>query len=725
MAGKTILHYELIEKIGAGGMGVVWKARDTRLDRGVALKFLPESATAEPGRRDRFFREAKAASALNHPNIVTIFDINSDGDQLFIVMEFIHGRSLTEVLRGQRRLTANTAADLAIQIFDGLGAAHRTGIVHRDIKPSNIMVTNEGIVKILDFGLAKLVTADSGDRVRTENIAEHLTAMGVVVGTVPYMSPEQISGDAVGVRSDVFSAGAVLYEMLSGQRPFPGTTKSEVIRALLSREPTPLESLVAEIPEPLVRIAHKCLQKNPWARYADGMNAARDLRALSRRSWPQPASEVTTVSIPLTGRPGRSLWQWLRYTAAVMVLALTAFFAYKWWQSGGFLQWRSNETVDAALATAQAYLQRYDRKGNVDRAVAALELSLRRPRAGVGVKASLTEAYLRKYAETPDRHWLDQALQVGRQVVADAPDAAVGHVVLGMVLSTGGQKNEATSQFRRALELDSRNGRAYLGLAKLSSASQAEQLYHTAIQYSPGDWTPLYEMGNFYYNDALYDESIAAWRRAIQLTSDNVMVIANLAAGLHMTGHEAESVDTAQRALDIDPTYARAWTNLGTARYFQGHFNEAVPAFENAVELDPSRYLAWGNLGDSYRWATGLAGKAGGAYQEAIRLALQRLAVNPGDIGLRASLAVYYAKSGNTAQAITELSEIKVIPETDKNTLFKLAMTYEFLGQRDKALVALKRAIVAGYSVHEIQNEPDLVSLRSDRHIVIENKPGK
>jgi serine/threonine protein kinase/tetratricopeptide (TPR) repeat protein len=710
LPGQTISHYQIDSKIGEGGMGVVYKAVDSNLGRAVALKVISRSIIS-PGDKRRFAREAKAASALNHPNIVTIYEYNSENGLDFIVMEFVEGAALDKLLK-QAGTPIPALLDYARQVAGALAKAHAAGIVHRDLKPANIMITADGVAKVLDFGLAKYSREHGGMDGATLTMA---TKVGTILGTPAYMSPEQAMGEPADFHADIFCFGVILYEMVCGRRPFQGEDAQATLRQIIHKEPAPIEETV---PAEVRTLIGKCLRKKKEERLGSMMEA---VEALS----------LPTTSVAGRSTPARTPGRWKRLTASIgagVVLgaggALLSpavrqkILAVKAAKAAPVITDNLNGSASELTVRAREMLRRYDKTGYLDRSIRLLETALEKDSKFAPAYAALAEAYLRKgYTVTSaDNHWLKLARDSAGQAVASNPDLAAAHSILGAVLLETGDTATAKTEIERAIQLDPLGWPPYVWLARFYSKSdpvRAEQLYRKAAELGATDWIPHSEYGRFLYRAARYQQAAAEWEQATHVAPDNVLMLRNLGAAYHMLDEFDRSASTLQKALEIEPS-AAVWNNLGTARFFQGSYAQSVAAFQKAVELAPNTYQHWANLGDAYRWAPGQRNKSGQAYGQAISLVRDLISRTPQDNEMIVRLALYLAKSGDAKAAVGELGQLAGSRSVRPADHFNIAVTYEVLGNRESALNALQDAIRGGYSLREIKNEPELAGLRAD-----------
>jgi serine/threonine-protein kinase len=345
MVGRRVAQYQFVEKLGAGGMGEIYKARDTRLNRVVAIKVLPSATSTNPERRKRFLLEAQAASGLNHPNIITIHDVISDGDNEFMVMELVTGRVLKDLIPGG--LGISQTLNYSVQLADALAAAHSAGIVHRDLKPGNIMITDSGFVKVLDFGLAKLTDAGPASQLGDATSVTELTVEGRILGTIAYMSPEQAQGKRVDSRSDIFSFGAVLYEMLTRRPAFEGDSSLSTLSSILRDDVKPMVDL--DVPPRLEAVIQRCMRKNPDDRWQKISEVHAVLSELKQDCDSGNSSKAMALPAPVTERKTG-----LRIAAVLFAIVLLAGGGVWWWMKQEAAEQARAAAVEAAALQAQA-----------------------------------------------------------------------------------------------------------------------------------------------------------------------------------------------------------------------------------------------------------------------------------------------------------------------------------------------------------------------------------
>jgi len=728
-------HYELIEEVGRGGGGCVWRARDTRLGRDVAIKILLHGAGFDPDRRKRFVLEAKTASNLNHPNIVTIHEINSAGGRDYIVMEYVRGESLAARIQ-PGGMNLDEALDIAAQVAGALAKAHAAGVVHRDVKPSNIMIDGDGRAKILDFGLAKLMKdapPGSGEETRTET--PH-TMHGVIVGTICYMSPEQASGLEVDARSDIFSFGAMLFEMVAGRKPFQGDSDTATLRQICYHAAPLVERYRPDAPAALCRALARLLEKEPERRYGSMAEVARDLAAIREERLRGPGSAdpqtpvlppapvlPATVSIERPPpRPGRWVWG-IAAAAALLAAGLAAAVGSRtgaWDRAEEWLAGILGGDRNAAYelyTNGKAALRRHDRRRNRELAMTLFRQSAQKDATYALAYTGLAEAAWRQWQENPDPSLLAAARENAERGVRLGEHFAVAHAVLGAIQMEAGDRRRGKDSLLRAIDLDPRCLEAHRALTEFFALSderkQAEEHLNKAFALAPQDWTNHSLRAFLFYRSARYEEAIGAYQDALRAAPDNARVLRNLASSFHMGGRYEEAAAALQQSLAIEPSQ-QAYGNLGTLRFFQGRYAESARLFEGAIAMGATRYLAWGNLADAYRWTPGAERKANDAYAAALRLVRQWLDTHPDDATARSSFAVYLIKSGQRQEALAALAAVPEAARPRADIQYKMAVVNELAGRRAEALRHLAKCLEIGYAVKEIEADPELRALRLD-----------
>jgi serine/threonine-protein kinase len=675
MIGTTVGAYRIVSQLGAGGMGVVYKALDLRLQRHVALKALPAALTGDVERRHRFLQEARAASALNDSHIITVHDLFEHGGQEFLVMELVEGRTLHE--HRHAGLRVDQVVDYVGQIAEAVGVAHAAGIVHRDLKPGNIMVTERGTVKVLDFGIAKMTARD------TDVTMAQMTRPGDVIGTAAYMAPEQAQGAAVDHRADIYSLGAILHELLTASGSTPRLDK----------------------------VAARALERDPARRFQSMGEFASALRAASTsHAWPMRRWAAALLTTATLAGAAYLVWYSVRAPSAADVTAVPS-------QMPPAASVTTPATALEHTQQALGLLRRFDRAGNVEKAIAGFEAAIALNQTYAPAWAGLARAYWRQQRITRDATWGARALDASKQAIALDPLLADSQVSLGLASFESGDPAAATAAFRQALLLDPANASAHRGLGEVSERAAdleaAAEHYRTAVSHDGSDWELPRLAGNIPYRAGRYSEALEWYQKAADAAPDSAVPYRLIGAASHMLGDYAGAAAALQKSIAIEPT-GSTYGNLGTALFYQGRYRESVVAFERAVERLPGDALSWGNLADAYRWVPGNREKANAAYARSIALLREELQKSPNNAVSRSRLALFLAKTGELDAARVELTTLLSRDPQEVGAWYRAAVTYELAGNRDRALVALDTALTRGYSLTEVRMDPELAELRND-----------
>ncbi len=723
MIGETILHYKILEKLGQGGMGVVYLAEDQNLERKVALKFLPKHIAENAEERQRFKIEAKAAAKLNHPNIATIYSIEEADEQLFITMEYIKGVELSDKIKSGI-IPKDDAVKMALQIADGLEAAHNEGIIHRDIKSSNIMITDNGVIKIMDFGLAKLKGTSK------------LTKMGSTVGTIAYMSPEQSRSDEVDTRTDLWSFGVVMYEMLTGKVPFRGDYDQAIIYSILNEEPQP----AVEIDKGLQQIITRALKKNPDERYNSAGEIAEELRNLNKGGeikkaksnaklpWLIAGAVIVVIAIALyLFMPSSKTGEEAKTIKTIAVLPFTDLSPAK--DQGYFSDGLSGELINVLSKNPKlrvtARTSSFSFKGtNADiKTIASklnvsniLEGSVQKAGNNLRISADLvnveTDATLwsNTYNGTMNNIFALQDSISGN--VADAlnaallgsnksatekktdPEAYNDYLLGNHFRDLGGNENfeKAEEYYYKALSIDSTYAPAWVGLSSVHG-SQASNGYlpvnegyknarneiDKALQLNANLADAYAQLGNIKSNhDWDWAGADEAFKKGLKLDPENTRIINGASALAMALGRLDEANKLIRRSIEIDPLNLDGYINLSTNTYYSGLYDESIAASRKCLELNPQfrgshmfisfDYLQKGKL-DS---------------------ALAEINKEPEPWMQKSGLAIIYFAIGRKRDADDELSEF--IKDFQDVGAYQVAEIYAYRNEKDKAFQWLDRA---------------------------------
>ncbi|HVS15646.1 MAG TPA: protein kinase [Thermoanaerobaculia bacterium] len=727
MIGENIGHYQILERIGAGGMGAVYLAEDTNLGRRVAVKFLSDEMEREPAMLERFKREARAASALNHPGICTVHSIEEHQRRHFIVMELVEGRTLADLI-GRERFGPGQIVDIGAQLADALESAHSKGIVHRDLKPGNIMVNPRGQVKILDFGLAKRTEmvgqqSGGGDASRMETMLEnaHLTAVGTVLGTVAYMSPEQARGKLTDSRTDIFSLGTVLYQMASGSLPFPGDTQAVIFDAILNRDPRPLSEVDASLPPEIGAILAKALEKDRSLRYQTATELKTDLLRL-KRDLDSGKHRSATTSGAHTNAEGSAQ----RSIAVLYFENLSGAKEDEYFRDG------ITEDIITELSkikglnifsrpTVLAYRDKQVTPSQIGQQLHATHVlggSLRRSGNRLRINAQLVDTHtdFPIWSERYDREMAD---------VFELQDEIARKIAEALRVTLTPQEEEELAakptDSLQAYDLYLR-GRSYARRLTRQDLEFALQMFDNAVTQDPRFALAYAAIANasayfhchYAREEVWIDRARAASQKAVALQPEVPEVMVAQAWILYAKGQYAEAINIVRAVIDRKPDCEGAYYLLLRSLFASGQYGEVANLAEAAIEAAGDDYNVYVPISNALD-ALGKEDTLRNLRQRKIQALESHIREVPEDARARILLAVDYAIEKRRDDAIREAELAMLLRPSEATIHYNAACTFCQLNEREKAMDALRKAWRAGFKDADwARRDPELDLLHGE-----------